>query len=122
MKTLLMILITLIVSPQTYAIDEADQKVNIDAFKTDAWLSPPKFKLSKEIKQKYLDYGDITANIRFFAGTEGKIQKVILIRSSGYSDIDQIILDGFNRARTKPFIENGVAYPITAIQPVSINF
>lgn len=123
MKTLFALLIILAISQPIYAIDnETDQIVNIMNFKVDAWKSPPKIRLKKEIKQKYLNYGNISADVLFTTDVKGKMYSVILSRSSGYADIDQIILDGFKQARTKPYLENGVPYPIMATQPISIDF
>ncbi|GAB3048204.1 energy transducer TonB [Acinetobacter apis] len=54
------------------------------------------------------------------ADEKGKIISATVVKSSGISALDEKILRAVRSARFKPYIENGVAYPIKAQQPFDL--
>ncbi|MBF7683592.1 TonB family protein [Acinetobacter sp. B5B] len=55
------------------------------------------------------------------ADEKGKIISVTVVQSSGVPALDQKILRAVRGAKFKPYMENGVAYPIKAQQPFDLS-
>lgn len=55
------------------------------------------------------------------ADEKGKIINVTVVKSSGIPALDQKILRAVRGAKFKPYMENGVAYPIKAQQPFDLS-
>lgn len=87
-----------------------------------AWIKPP----NPEPQLKNLEARDLkaitneTVVIRVDVDATGKV-KATLIKSSGSKNIDKIFLRAVERAKAKPYMENGVPVPSFAEQPFFIN-
>ena len=55
------------------------------------------------------------------ADGKGKITNARITRSSGLPGLDEKILRAVKSAKFKPYMENGVAYPIRAEQPFDLS-
>lgn len=77
------------------------------------WVRPPKpiyFNGDLEGKSR-------NAEITFETDTTGTIINAKVIKSSGVKNLDNILLNSLYRARTSIYKENGIAFPIRAVQP-----
>ncbi|ELW9244682.1 energy transducer TonB, partial [Acinetobacter baumannii] len=54
------------------------------------------------------------------ADEKGKITNVRVTRSSGIPSLDDKVVRAVRSAKFKPYMENGVAYPIKAEQPFDL--
>ncbi len=54
------------------------------------------------------------------ADEKGRITNVRVTRSSGISSLDDKVVRAVRGAKFKPYMENGVAYPIKAEQPFDL--
>lgn len=62
-----------------------------------------------------------TTVMRVVIGTDGAINKAIIITSSGYPELDNSARAAVLKATCKAYIENGHAIAVTAMQPISFN-
>ncbi|KML54168.1 energy transducer TonB [Burkholderia cepacia] len=60
-----------------------------------------------------------TAYVHFVVGVTGKIESIVLQKSSGYPRLDDAALDAMRSTTCRPYIENGQAIRATHIQPYS---
>jgi periplasmic protein TonB len=61
------------------------------------------------------------ATVRFVIETTGKIGSIELVKSSGFSRLDDAALATVRAGSCKPYIENGQAVPVRITQPVTFN-
>ncbi len=80
------------------------------------WLKRPVFDFNNA------ELGNQNREVAFklYVLTTGEIKKAELVKSSGITQIDQRVERSLLRAKFKPYIENGVAYPFVAVQPFSL--
>ncbi|WP_180093397.1 MULTISPECIES: energy transducer TonB [unclassified Acinetobacter] len=80
------------------------------------WQKRPIFNFNND------DLGNQNRDLSFklYVLATGEVQKAELIKSSGLTHIDKRVEQSLLRAKFKPYIENGVAYPFVALQPFSL--
>lgn len=81
------------------------------------WLIPPKFKVYAKDFQSMLN-NRLVADIQ--VDTTGRIFDVKFKHASGDTKVDNIIRRSLTIAKFKPYVENGVATPFYATQPIVI--
>ncbi|TCM70792.1 protein TonB [Acinetobacter calcoaceticus] len=64
--------------------------------------------------------GNFTVTLKISANEKGKITSVTIVQSSGESKLDDVLRSLISRQSFKPYIVDGVASPIIAIQPFSV--
>ena len=80
------------------------------------WQKRPIFKFNNT------ELGNQNRDITFklYVLATGEVKKAEVIKSSGLTHIDKRVEQSLLRAKFKPYIENGVAYPFVAVQPFSL--
>ena len=81
------------------------------------WSRSPKLSVSA----KDLENQPRSAMVLIEADGKGKITNARITRSSGLPGLDEKILRAVKSAKFKPYMENGVAYPIRAEQPFDLS-
>lgn len=81
------------------------------------WSRSPKLSVSA----KDLENQPRSAMVLIEADEKGKITNARITRSSGLPGLDEKILRAVKSAKFKPYMENGVAYPIRAEQPFDLS-
>ncbi|MDH0031067.1 MULTISPECIES: energy transducer TonB [unclassified Acinetobacter] len=81
------------------------------------WSRSPKLSVSA----KDLENQPRSAMVLIEADEKGKITNARITRSSGLPSLDEKILRAVRSAKFKPYMENGVAYPIRAEQPFDLS-
>ena len=81
------------------------------------WSRSPKLSISA----KDLENQPRSAMVLIEADEKGKITNARITRSSGLPGLDEKILRAVKSAKFKPYMENGVAYPIRAEQPFDLS-
>ena len=81
------------------------------------WSRSPKLSISA----KDLENQPRSAMVLIEADEKGKITNTRITRSSGLPSLDEKILRAVKSAKFKPYMENGVAYPIRAEQPFDLS-
>lgn len=81
------------------------------------WSRSPKLSVSA----KDLENQPRSAMVLIEADEKGKITNARITRSSGLPSLDEKILRAVKSAKFKPYMENGVAYPIRAEQPFDLS-
>ena len=114
MKRLLISLLCLFTTSMVFA-DTAtanDIKKSVPA-QNISWEKPPRITFTEQdIKRS-----SRKLMIQIYASEQGLIKKTKVIESSGSPSLDAKIEQAVKEAKLKPYIENGIAYPIIAIQP-----
>ena len=82
-----------------------------------AWSRAPRVQL-REHELKGID--DRILVIRMYVNAQGRIEKTIIIQSSGIPSIDAKVERAVKVAKFQPYRENGVALPFMADQPFFI--
>ncbi|WP_340600889.1 energy transducer TonB [Acinetobacter sp. HZNU-JH01] len=70
---------------------------------------------------KELDNQARTIMVMIEADEKGRVTNVRVTRSSGIPALDEKVVRAVKSAKFKPYMENGVAYPIRAEQPFDLN-
>ena len=81
------------------------------------WSRSPKL----SVTAKDLDNQTRSVMVLIEADEKGKITNVRITRSSGLPNLDEKVLRAVRSAKFKPYMENGVAYPIRAEQPFDLS-
>ena len=62
-----------------------------------------------------------TVSVAVTIDRTGRFSSVSVLRSSGFTDLDEAAIDAVARGHCEPYVENGVARIVTAAQPISFN-
>lgn len=98
------------------AADSSPKRVSIGGSGVQ-WSRSPKLSVSA----KDLENQPRSAMVLIEADEKGKITNTRITRSSGLPSLDEKILRAVKSAKFKPYMENGVAYPIRAEQPFDLS-
>jgi len=98
------------------AADPAPKRVAIGGSGVQ-WSRSPKL----SVTAKDLDNQTRSVMVMIEADEKGKITNVRITRSSGLPNLDEKVLRAVRSAKFKPYMENGVAYPIRAEQPFDLS-
>jgi periplasmic protein TonB len=98
------------------AADPAPKRVSIGGSGVQ-WSRSPKL----SVTAKDLDNQTRSVMVMIEADEKGKITNVRITRSSGLPNLDEKVLRAVRSAKFKPYMENGVAYPIRAEQPFDLS-
>ncbi|MEB3753369.1 TonB family protein [Acinetobacter sp. MD2(2019)] len=98
---------------QSYAAEPSIANLTQNQVK---WLRKPYVNINNKILLGY----DRTAQILFETSPNGQITDAKIIKSSGLDKVDNILLKAIKSAKLSPYQENGVYYPVRAMQPFSI--
>lgn len=60
-----------------------------------------------------------TAALRVHVDADGEVQRVALLQGSGNSTLDAAAIRGMRTTRFAPYLDGGVAVPVTAIAPMA---
>ncbi|WP_335951489.1 TonB family protein [Acinetobacter beijerinckii] len=104
-----------VVKPQP-AADPSPKRVSIGGAGVQ-WSRSPKL----SVTAKDLDNQTRSVMVLIEADEKGKITNVRITRTSGLPSLDEKVLRAVKSAKFKPYMENGVAYPIRAEQPFDLS-
>lgn len=104
-----------VVKPQP-AADPSPKRVSIGGAGVQ-WSRSPKL----SVTAKDLDNQTRSVMVMIEADEKGKITNARITRSSGLPNLDEKVLRAVKNAKFKPYMENGVAYPIRAEQPFDLS-
>ncbi|EPF75811.1 TonB-dependent receptor [Acinetobacter gyllenbergii] len=104
-----------VVKPQP-AADPTPKRVSIGGSGVQ-WSRSPKL----SVTAKDLDNQTRSVMVLIEADEKGKITNARITRSSGVPNLDEKVLRAVRSAKFKPYMENGVAYPIRAEQPFDLS-
>lgn len=104
-----------VVKPQP-AADPSPKRVSIGGSGVQ-WSRSPKL----SVTAKDLDNQLRSVMVMIEADEKGKITNARVTRSSGLPSLDEKVLRAVRSAKFKPYMENGVAYPIRAEQPFDLS-
>ena len=104
-----------VVKPQP-AADPSPKRVSIGGAGIQ-WSRSPKVSFTP----RDLENQPRSAMVLIEADEKGKITNARITRSSGLPGLDEKILRAVKSAKFKPYMENGVAYPIRAEQPFDLS-
>lgn len=104
-----------VVKPQA-AADPSPKRVSIGGAGVQ-WSRSPKL----SVTAKDLDNQTRSVMVMIEADEKGKITNARITRSSGLPNLDEKVLRAVKNAKFKPYMENGVAYPIRAEQPFDLS-
>ncbi|UTO19097.1 TonB family protein [Acinetobacter sp. Z1] len=104
-----------VVKPQPVA-DPSPKRVSIGGSGVQ-WSRSPKL----SVTAKDLDNQTRSVMVLIEADEKGKITNVRITRTSGLPSLDEKVLRAVKSAKFKPYMENGVAYPIRAEQPFDLS-
>ncbi|EXB45970.1 TonB family protein [Acinetobacter courvalinii] len=104
-----------VVKPQP-AADPSPKRVSIGGSGVQ-WSRSPKL----SVTAKDLDNQTRSVMVMIEADEKGKITNARITRSSGLPNLDEKVLRAVKNAKFKPYMENGVAYPIRAEQPFDLS-
>ncbi|NNP68127.1 energy transducer TonB [Acinetobacter sp. Ac_5812] len=104
-----------VVKPQP-AADPSPKRVSIGGSGVQ-WSRSPKL----SVTAKDLDNQTRSVMVLIEADEKGKITNARVTRSSGIPNLDEKVLRAVRSAKFKPYMENGVAYPIRAEQPFDLS-
>ncbi|MCH7380854.1 MULTISPECIES: energy transducer TonB [Acinetobacter] len=98
------------------AADPSPKRVSIGGSGVQ-WSRSPKL----SVTAKDLDNQTRSVMVLIEADEKGKITNARVTRSSGIPNLDEKVLRAVRSAKFKPYMENGVAYPIRAEQPFDLS-
>lgn len=98
------------------AADSSPKRVSIGGSGVQ-WSRSPKL----SVTAKDLDNQTRSVMVMIEADEKGKITNARITRSSGIPNLDEKVLRAVRSAKFKPYMENGVAYPIRAEQPFDLS-
>ncbi|MEB3767637.1 TonB family protein [Acinetobacter sp. MD2] len=98
---------------QSYAAEPSIANLTQNQVK---WLRSPHVNINDKMLLGY----DRSAQIQFETSPNGQITDAKIIKSSGLDQIDNILLKAIKSAKLSPYQENGIYYPVRAIQPFTI--
>ncbi|PKF31162.1 MULTISPECIES: energy transducer TonB [Acinetobacter] len=98
------------------AADPSPKRVSIGGSGVQ-WSRSPKL----SVTAKDLDNQTRSVMVMIEADEKGKITNARITRSSGIPNLDEKVLRAVRSAKFKPYMENGVAYPIRAEQPFDLS-
>ncbi|VXA56188.1 putative TonB [Acinetobacter proteolyticus] len=98
------------------AADPSPKRVSIGGSGVQ-WSRSPKL----SVTAKDLDNQTRSVMVLIEADEKGKITNARITRSSGLPNLDEKVLRAVRSAKFKPYMENGVAYPIRAEQPFDLS-
>lgn len=104
-----------VMKPQP-AADPSPKRVSIGGSGVQ-WSRSPKL----SVTAKDLDNQTRSVMVLIEADEKGKITNARITRSSGIPNLDEKVLRAVRSAKFKPYMENGVAYPIRAEQPFDLS-
>ncbi|WP_096911247.1 MULTISPECIES: energy transducer TonB [Acinetobacter] len=104
-----------VAKPQPVA-DPSPKRVSIGGSGVQ-WSRSPKL----SVTAKDLDNQARSVMVLIEADEKGKITNARVTRSSGLPSLDEKVLRAVRSAKFKPYMENGVAYPIRAEQPFDLS-
>ncbi|ENX44582.1 MULTISPECIES: energy transducer TonB family protein [unclassified Acinetobacter] len=98
------------------AADPSPKRVSIGGSGVQ-WSRSPKL----SVTAKDLDNQTRSVMVLIEADEKGRITNARVTRSSGIPNLDEKVLRAVRSAKFKPYMENGVAYPIRAEQPFDLS-
>lgn len=93
-----------------------EQSITLDSSHSLYWEHIPKPNYTNDDLQG--KNREITVQLK--ANIHGKITDVTILKSSSLTSLDQKVIKTVYQAKLQPYIENGIAYPIRAIQSFTL--
>lgn len=96
----------------SFASEQSSSHVN--------WEREPELKVNNSIRDYGIKIKEFNGTIKFITDTQGNVLKANIEKSSGNKYIDNAARNSVLRAKMKPYIENGEAFPTSGLVPFSI--